>query len=833
MSQGDPATPPTLESFLLRWSVALLTLAGLLLGLVLFSMRTPTYESRTIISVVNPLGTMGDEAALVLSDAVLGPVTNDLSTEPEVDVEANEVADLLTITVRSDDPDEAAQIATQIGEAYVQAQTTVAVRVADAAEPNTSPVAPNRLVYLVVGTALGALVGTAVSGVQRLRNLVPTRLVADGRLAPIRPARQPSSEFAHQMLTASDRDDPDPDFVELYDALDVRISEADPIADVWEPAPLPIDVREPAPAPRAAETVTWAGTTTTGSSHNTVSVGERVDVDLDASVEFADGTGRIGLDDDVRIDLADGNSHIDLTVGSSAPVGPTDPADRTAAPAPPIDLAGSPSAPNLAPIDSTDQPPRPPDPARSATSSDQPARTATTFMDQLMNEPSGDTSTSPSIDQHPAPPAAPSGRFVADPADRSLAETLSSDAGEAAHSGTAAFTAGTTETETEERDVASERRGNDQNLQRAVTDAVEIAEARYEATLADRDMGHEEHVSALEANHERQVSQLKRDLADARKEARTATAHAQRLAGDDQHRIGDLQAQAEALETEIAGLRNQLESERIAHLRELTTERDAADRALDDARREFREQIEANDQAGRESLSIHRTELEALLAQQRSDHQAELDRQHREHEAALTRLRQRRKDDLTKLSERHREEMTTHKAESDENASRVLHQTKQTLAELRATEKRMSNEIDELRQSERSQRSEIGVLRTALGDAEREQAESERTLRSELTEATSALEAERERNAALRDDVVRRTAEAHQAVDRAIEDRSQQLAELEALVARQREHSEQRIRETNAAAEERSRAAARREAELHARIVRLERELDERRPQTG
>ena len=99
--------------------------------------------------------------------------------------------------------------------------------------------------------------------------------------------------------------------------------------------------------------------------------------------------------------------------------------------------------------------------------------------------------------------------------------------------------------------------------------------------------------------------------------------------------------------------------------------------------------------------------------------------------------------------------------------------------------------------------------------------------------AKKSLTAEKERNAALRDDVVRRTAEAHQAVDRAIEDRSTQLAELESLVTKHRQHAEERVREANASAEERARESARREAELSARITRLERELDEVRRQTG
>ena len=94
------------------------------------------------------------------------------------------------------------------------------------------------------------------------------------------------------------------------------------------------------------------------------------------------------------------------------------------------------------------------------------------------------------------------------------------------------------------------------------------------------------------------------------------------------------------------------------------------------------------------------------------------------------------------------------------------------------------------------------------------------------------LEGERERNAALRADVLRRSADAHQAIDKAVEERTAQLTELEASVARQRQYADSRVREVSAAAEEQSRQAASREASLTATISRLKRELEEAKRQS-
>ena len=727
MSPRDSTPSPSLDAFLLRWSVALFALVGLVIGMVLFSLRAPVYESRSVTTVINPLGTMQDEVDLVLSDAVLGAATASLDTEPDIDVEANEVADLLTITVRADDPDDAARIATQITEAYVQAQSTTAVAVSSAATPDPSPVAPDRLIHLLAGTTLGALVGAAITGLQRIRLLLPARARGGARPDPIRPAREPSSEFAHQMVIATDHEPviapaAEPFALEEFLLVEPATGET-PFCERAEPV---IDMRETVAAqprlPLAAK--------------------QRGDLDLtgDSTDVRADATPLTTTSVDQPEHRTEPASVLQSTPTSQAPTGAT--TDPT---------------PHAADADREDDPSR------------------------------------------PDPPATPP----------------------------------TFETPCQESDVSTPSTASQSHTQAAVAEALGIARAKFEARLADAALAHQEHLSTLEAEHERQVADFKRDLADARKAARTASAQAQRVAGHDEHRVGDLQAQVDMLENEISGLRSQLETERITHVRELTQEREAADQALDDARRSYRNQIEANDQAGREALRVHRGDLDDLLAQQRADHQAELDRQHTGHEDALARLRQRQADDLAKLTERHRRELAASEAEAEAAAEQLAGATRQTITELRASEKRLAAELEELRQGARHHRSEVGLLRSSLADIERKYAETEQTLRHELAEAVGALESERERNAALRDDVVRRTAEAHQAVDRAIEDRSEQLAELESLVARQRAHAERRVSETIEAAEERARAAAKRESELQARIDQLERKLGDRPPQTG
>lgn len=758
MSQtvSDRGSSASLEAFASRWIVASFALVGLIVGLFIFSFREPVYESLAIVSVNNPLGTMGDEAALITSDRVLSPAAASLGFQPDIEVEPNEIADLLSITARASDPDDAANAANLVAQFYEQSQTTTAVRIAGAAEPNPSPVAPSRIAHVLVGSLLGALLGFAVSSFRSLRAALPTRTRTNEaeRPEPIRPAVAPSAGLSTlaephdatftDALGSDPRGAPTPPSHEATRGplLDLRGDEAT-VTAVNTDEPLP------APAELVSEDVRILGTTPPGS-----------------------------IDD-----VATPRSNAFSSAASSMVARPPAPTSswRSGAPTP----APPPPAPATSP---------PPTPAPARVEHENVSRVEVAAPDLDADDLIDETPIATTRNATPEPTA-------------SMAPDLPKDTMSDLHDGI--------------------RFGLDTERE------LENLQTQYEARINDLVLEHTETLGNVEADFERQLGELKRELADARKESRVATAQIKRLSGDDQHRIGDLEAQAEALEAEIATLRGQLETERIAHVRELTNERDAADRALDNARREFRDQVDAVETLNRRSMSESRTELDELLASSRAEHQAALDRQHTEYDEALTRDRDRHKADLARLAERHRDEMAKAKSQAEQETERQLRLTKQTISDLRTTEKRLTTELDELRQAERQYRAELTNVRKQSRYAQQKHGESEQTLRDELAVAKKSLTAEKERNAALRDDVVRRTAEAHQAVDRAIEDRSAQLAELEALVTKHRQHAEERVREANASAEERARESARREAELTARITRLERELDEVRRQTG
>lgn len=834
-----------LEAFASRWIVAVCAFVGLLIGLVLFTIRAPVYESQTIISVNNPIGTMGDEAALVLSDRVLGVATTSLGFAPELEVEANEIAKLLTITVRADDPEDASRAATQLAELYVQRQTTVAVRVADAAEPNPDPVAPNRLAYVLIGSVVGAIVGAGLSGLRGLGDRLPVRqAVPEERPAPIRPALQPS-DLGQRLAEASSAAAAPPS--QSGPVVDVR-DHVEPTVDVrtLEPAPFssgdaspvtihtldevpsnpmapPSDRRPTSPFSRASTSMvarprraepTWRD----GEQPATIADpelfrDETLPPDLDPGVPptFADELPPIEppqvpstFTDSVPTERRSSATPQPTSPAHNPPVAPmatSEPSEPSHAVAPPqpVHVAPTELREHQTPVQAVEYE-TPAQPAEQVA----PPRFVSpreTVTEQPTYEEDDDWFDPNPIVEHAAPVAAEPHAHVAAP----------------------------TESPFEPVPVSTAR------IDEAVTAALEVAEARFEARLADQGMAHEQQLSSIEAHYERQVAELKREVAESRKRARTAAAQLKRMTGDDQHRIGDLEAQATALENEIASLRSQLESERIAHLRELTNERDAADRMLDNARRDFRDQIDAHDQTNRTAMARHRSEIDEAMAETRADHEAALERQHREYESTLAAERNRRRDDLQKLAQRHRDEVETLTSRHEQAQTELKRRTKQTLAELRASEKRLSSEVDDLRQAERQFRNELTLVRTSLREAEQKHTETEQTLRDELALTKKALQSEKDRNAALREDVVRRTAEAHQAVDRAIEDRSTKLAELETLVTRQREQAEARIREANQAAEERIREATQREADLVAQVSRLERQLDEaqRRPQSG
>ena len=797
---SDRGSAASLEAFASRWIVAGFALVGLVIGLVIFSVREPVYESRAIVSVNNPLGTMGDEAALILSDRVLSPAAASLGFLPEIEVEPNEIADLLSITSRAADPDDAADAANRVAQFYEQSQTTTAIRIADVAEPNPAPVAPSRMAHVLIGSLLGAVLGFAVSSLRTLRSALPTRTRPEDteRPTPIRPAVAPSAGLStlaehHDAPEAYLDDDPRTPAPGMNPnrgpMVDLRDGEATVIPAGALDRPLP------APRPQSVQVgddVRILGTAPTGD----------VDATRRPSNAFSSAASSMVARPSTTGSAWRSGDEPDAPSAHAPPPPP--------APAPPAPINRAPAV-QSAPVQSA--------PVQSAPVRSAPVQSAPAAQPVAVLPPD-----EPRVVRHAAPVVDESLPSDVDFDDLFDAEPLPSNR-------EASDPQPSLDPEPAKADVSDPH--DDVRSSLDTERNLENQQTRYEARINDLVLEHTETLGNVEADFERQLGDLKRELAEARKEARISAAQVKRLSGDDQHRIGDLEAQAEALEAEIGTLRGQIESERISHLRELTNERDAADRALDNARRDFREQVESIESINRRSMSESRSELDVLLASSRADHQAALDRQHQEYDEALTRERERHKADLARLAERHREEIAKTRKQAEHETERQLGLTKQTISDLRATEKRVTTELDDLRQAERQYRAELTNVRKQTRYNQQKQNELAQGLRDELAVAKKSLSAEKERNAALRDDVVRRTAEAHQAVDRAIEDRSAQLAELESLVAKHRQHAEERVREATASAEERSRESARREAELTTRITRLERELDEVRRQTG
>ena len=377
--------------------------------------------------------------------------------------------------------------------------------------------------------------------------------------------------------------------------------------------------------------------------------------------------------------------------------------------------------------------------------------------------------------------------------------------------------------------AAGERDRTIERLQRQIV----AMRAAHRDALEELRNEHADTAMSAEASFARQLSGERAGHAATRLELATATARIKRLSGTDQHRIGDLEAQVTTLEDEAGQLRSQLEAERIGHVRALADERGAADRALDQARRDFRDELDARDQQSRTTLADHRRDLDDELARDRASLEQLLESEHQAHESAISAERARHREELERLHARQRTEISALQTEHDNALVRQATQTKKTIAELRASEKSLSSELAESRKSEQQYRGELAASQTRERAAGNENREALASVRSELAVARKGLQAEKDRNAALRQDVVRRTAEAHNAIDQAIEERSTQLAELEELMTRQRELAEQRVREANSAADERARAAAKREAELSARVARLERELQQLRERSA
>ena len=229
----------------------------------------------------------------------------------------------------------------------------------------------------------------------------------------------------------------------------------------------------------------------------------------------------------------------------------------------------------------------------------------------------------------------------------------------------------------------------------------------------------------------------------------------------------------------------------------------------------------------RAALADQRVDLDNELAAARAGHQTALEAEHVEYERLLEAERERADAKLVAANERHDRDLESVRAAHQQELDRQAAQHKATIASLRGTTDTNDNQLRELEKENRLLRVEVTSLQKQARHAASDHSAVVQRLNDEVSLVKGELEGERQRNAALRADVLRRSAEAHQVIDRAVEERTAQLAELEASVARQRQYADTRVREISAAAEEQARQAATREATLTATVSRLTRELAE------
>ena len=357
-------------------------------------------------------------------------------------------------------------------------------------------------------------------------------------------------------------------------------------------------------------------------------------------------------------------------------------------------------------------------------------------------------------------------------------------------------------------------------------------QSQHEAERDELVLRYNQETARLSAEHERAAAALRSEVASLTKQLRIQEVRLQNMPGSDQTRTGDLEAQVDALEEELSALRQTLESERIGYAQRITEERGSADRALDNARREYRDELGKHVHSHRKTLAAFRADLDAELAKDRARHAAALEEQHVGYERQLVADRVRAEAKLVAANERHALEAAAHRHANQQHYDRQATQHKATIKELRSTSESSNAQRRELEKANQLLQVEIATLQKQALQNETEQASTARRTAQELALVQAELDGERERNTALRADVLRRSAEAHQAIDKAAEVRTAQLAELEASVARQRQYADNRVREVSAAAEEQARESASREASLTAAISRLKRELEEAKRQS-
>lgn len=771
-------------------------LVGLGLGLLLFALRGATYDAEALVAVSNPTAAVRDEIANVTSPTVIEAAANELGFEPQISVTAAEVARLLTINATDSNPQRAAAAANAVAETYTRARLGAPASIVRQAEVPTEASGLGALMFALVGTLLGMGAGTAAGPVLRLRAAqAPTGPSPAGRIDRLdeRPASRPNA-FASAVR--------------------------DPVAGrTADPTMIDLGESRRGPAPRHARVLVDASAVSGG--RNMAAYGGSVDDSVLPEPAVAmtmperpslgppadppsDKNPRAPMSSDIP---SPSNSRQPESAGARSGFLGIEP-DRSArrifrldddhAEAPMFDRSARRTESGRffrSDREDDDQPTPPSATADTPTPTEAPEPTGAPRTET----PAGPTAPEPPAPEPPAPAPSSSGPPEPRWADGHVVQTSEVDPTHVE----------TTDVDPTEFDGISRR----------------DHEARLEAARAELALSHAEDVARLRSEHQRAANDLRNEVSRLTKQLRLLAAGVANRTKPDQNRVGDLEAQVDALEIELAQLRQTLESERIGHAKRITDERGAADRALDNARRQHREELAKHLHSHRQALADYRNELDSELAQDRARHAAALERQHLEYEAQIEAERNRVESTLRSVAERHERELEAARTAGRSELARQAEKYKATIAQLRIVSEAAEERLRELEKANRMLQAELGTQMKQAGHAEADHATSLQQVREELVAAKHELESERERNAALRADVLRRSAGSHQAVDHAAAERTAQLAELEASVARQRQYADARVREVSEAAEEQARESAAREAELTATISRLKREL--------
>ena len=354
-----------------------------------------------------------------------------------------------------------------------------------------------------------------------------------------------------------------------------------------------------------------------------------------------------------------------------------------------------------------------------------------------------------------------------------------------------------------------------------------VTQSLNEAERHERLLSHTKDRAPAKAEHERATTSLGSELANLNKQVHIPAERLAARSDSDPSRAGDLEAQVDALDVELADLRRTVETERIAHTGRVTEERGSADRALDNARREYREELAKHVHTHRQTIADYRADLDTELADDRIRHAAALEEQHHEYGRQIEADRARVRATLEAAKDRNARDLDAFRNSRRQELDRQASRHKTTIENLRGADESATSQLHEIKNENRMLGVQVSSLQKQARHTHTEHASTAQRLNDELALVKSELDAERQRNAALRADVLRRSAGANQAIDRALEERTAQLAELEASVGRQRQYADTRVREVSAAAEEQTRQGATREAGLTAMVSRLKRELEE------